>query len=157
MKWGEFFMLPRCILGSPVRGGRSSWRKILSLVLSRIRRWRAGEIGALWDEMLTENSKLVRKYEARKGATESFRYSNTLKVKRVIAEGQLGKALKLLLSDGLINPSQEVVEEMLAKHPQNPPPSLPSDPAPPPPEISEALVLKAVRSFLRAQPQDRRA
>ena len=88
--------------------------------------------------MLMENSVLIRKHESVKTSTESLRKSNILKVKRVIAEGQLGKALKFLLSDGLVNPSRDVVEEMLAKHPQNPPPSLPSDPAPPSPEISEA-------------------
>ena len=94
-----------------------------------------------------ENSMLIQKRESKKTSTESLQKSHVIKVKRVIAEGQLGKVLKLLLSDGLINPSQEVVEEMLAKHPQNPPPSLPSDPAPPSPEIPEAMVLKAVQSF----------
>ena len=59
----------------------------------------------------------------------------------------MGKALKLLLSGWLINHSQEVVEDMLAKHPQTPPPSLPCDPSPPSPEIPEAVVLKAVQSF----------
>ena len=94
-----------------------------------------------------ENSKLVWKYKSKKVSTESLQKSNILGAKRAIAEGQLGKALKFPLSDGLINPSREVVE-MLAKHPQNPPPSLAPDPAPSPsPEISEALVLKAVRSF----------
>ena len=79
-------MLPRCILGSPVKGGRANWRKILSLVLSRIRRWKAGEIRALWDEMLMENSMLTRKRESKKANTESLHKSHILKVKRVIAE-----------------------------------------------------------------------
>ena len=140
-------MLPRCILGSPVKGGRANWWKILFLVLSCVCHWKAAEIRALWDEMLMENSMLIQKPESKKTNTESLRKSHILNVKRVIAEGQLGKALKLLLSDRLINPSQEVVEEMLGKHPQNPPPSLPSNPAPPSPEFSEAMFFKAVRSF----------
>ena len=77
---------------------------------------------------------LIQKCESKETSTESLRKYHILKVKCVIAEGQLCKALKLLLSDGLIHPSQEVVEEMLAKHP----------PAPPSPKIPEAMVLKAV-------------
>ena len=67
-------------------------------------------------------------------------------MKCAIAEVQLGKAMKFLLSDGLINPSREVVQEMLAKYLQNPSPSLPMK-MPPSPEIPEALVLKATQSF----------
>ena len=44
-------MLPRCILGSPVKGGRANWRKILFLVLSRVCHWKAAEIRALWGEI----------------------------------------------------------------------------------------------------------
>ena len=45
-------------------------------------------------------------------------------------------------------PSNEVVDDMLAKHPQSPPPSLHSGPASSPPPIPEALVFGVVRSFL---------
>ena len=97
------------ILGSPVKRGCSNWHKILSLVQSRNGRWKAGEIRALWGEFLMENSMLVQKHESKKTSTESHWEFHILKVKHVIAEGQLGKALKLLPSDGLINPSQEVI------------------------------------------------
>ena len=87
---------------------------------------------------------LIQKCESKKTSTESLWKSHTLKAKPFIAEEQLGKVLMVLLSDGLINSSQEVIEEMLAKHLWNLPPSLPSDPVPPSPEIPEAMVLKAV-------------
>ena len=38
---------------------------------------------------------------------------------------------------------------MLTKHPQSPPPSLPSDPVPPPMILSESIVSRSVRSFPR--------
>ena len=41
----------------------------------------------------------------------------------------------------------EVFEDMLAKHPQDDPPQLPSTPAPSPITISEGEVVKAIRSF----------
>ena len=65
-----------------------------------------------------ENSKLVWKYKSKKVNIESLQKSNILRAKCTIAEGHLGKALKFLLSDGLINLSWKVVKEMLAKHPQ---------------------------------------
>ena len=62
-------------------------------------------------------------------------------------EGQYGKAIKALTSDGLATPSDSVFLEMLAKHPQSTPPPLPSGPVPPPYTISESVVRKGVKSF----------
>jgi len=42
--WSKFFMLPRCILSSPIRGGRTHWRESLKLVRLHIRNWREGDI-----------------------------------------------------------------------------------------------------------------
>ena len=36
-RWKLFFMLPRCILANPARGGRSHWREVLETVRCRIR------------------------------------------------------------------------------------------------------------------------
>ena len=47
--------------------------------------------------------------------------------------GQYSKAIKALTSDGLAAPTPEIVQEMLAKHPQAALPTLPPGPAPPPP------------------------
>ena len=52
-----------------------------------------------------------------------------------------------LTSDGLATPSAEVLEEMLSKHPQAAPPTLPSGQVPPPLTVSESAVKRGVRSF----------
>ena len=52
-----------------------------------------------------------------------------------------------LSSSGLASPSPNVLQEMLTKHPQSPPPSLPTDPVPPPMVLSESIVSCSVRSF----------
>ena len=47
-------MLPRCILSSPIRGGRTPWRETLKLVRLRIRKWREGDILDLWAKAIED-------------------------------------------------------------------------------------------------------
>ena len=49
--WHKFFMLPRCILANPVRGGWSHWRDTEKTIRNRIRKWRVGDILGLWSEV----------------------------------------------------------------------------------------------------------
>ena len=147
VNWQLFFMLPRCILATPVRGGRTHWREVLKLVQSRIRRWKAGEIGELWSAMLEEGSRWSRRRRPKSPTPESQRHSNVRRAKLATEEGQYRKALQALLSEGIATPSSSIVEEMLAKHPQAPVPSIPHDPPPPPPNISHDTVIRAIRSF----------
>ena len=46
--WVKFFLLPRCILANPARGGHCHWHDTLKNVHSRIAKWRAGEFAELW-------------------------------------------------------------------------------------------------------------
>ena len=46
--WMKFFLLARCILASPPRGGRSHLRDTLKLVQARITKWRSGGWLSLW-------------------------------------------------------------------------------------------------------------
>ena len=41
--WVKFFMLAKCILANPPRGGRCHWRDTQKCVQARIAKWRAGE------------------------------------------------------------------------------------------------------------------
>ena len=61
-------------------------------------------------------------------------------------DGQYRKAIQSLTSVGLAQASADIANEMLAKHQANPP-HLPPDPVPPPVQISEGVVVKALRSF----------
>ena len=79
--WTKFFMLPRCVLGNPVRGGQSNWRNTLSMIRPRIRRWKADEVCELWNEMLAENAKCTHKSCSRKVSAESALKS---KIRRAI-------------------------------------------------------------------------
>ena len=71
------------------------------------------------------------------------------RARQEVQVGQYRKAIQVLPSSGLASPSPDVLQEMLTKHPQSPPPSLPTDPVPPPMVLSESIVSRSVRSFPR--------
>ena len=144
----KLFMLPRCVLANPVRGGRTHWRDTVKLVKSRIRRWRAGDYSALWADMVEDEVKRVRLRKKSKAVPpELLRRANARRARHAAEEGQSRKALQALSSVGLADATSVVVDAMLAKHPQSPAPLTPPGPTPPPPTISEAGVLKALKSF----------
>ena len=146
--WHKFFMLSTCILASPARGGRRSWRETVKLVKSRLRRWQAGDIQELWSDVLDAEDKLSRqRKKPNKAPQETLQRTNARRARSAVEEGQYWKAIQALCSEGLAPPSSAVLEEMLAKHPQVSPPQIPLDPVPLPADISEGDVLRALKSF----------
>lgn len=147
--WQKFFMLPRCILTSPFRGGRTQWRVTQNLVKSRIRRWLAGEFFDLWDEVLAVKDKMTgkQKKKPRKFHPETLRKSNARRARKAVEDGQYRKAIQALTSGGLASVTPEVLVEMMAKHPHSSPPPISPDPTTAPPNISEQDVFKALKSF----------
>ena len=79
--------------------------------------------------------------------TTTLRRLNARRTRQAVQAGQYSKAIQALASSGLAPPSPNVLQEMLTKHPQAPPPSLPSDPVLPPMDLSESIVSRCVRSF----------
>ena len=49
--------------------------------------------------------------------------------------------------EGFTQASSEVMDEMLSKHPQSGPPSIPADPVPPPVQVVCVDIVRALRSF----------
>ena len=78
-----------------------------------------------------------------------LRRLNARRARQAVQVGQYRKAIQALSSSGLASPSPNVLQEMLTKHRQSPPPSLPTDPVPPPMVLSESIVSRSVRSFPR--------
>ena len=147
--WSKFFMLPRCILSSPIRGGRTHWRETLKLVRLHIRKWRDGDILYLWAKAIEDEvcrSRWLRK-RGKKTPRHQLRRANAKHARRAVEEGQFKKAIQALSSGGLAPTSPEVMKEMLAKHPQFPRPAIPPLQCPPAPTFSVELVLKALKSF----------
>ena len=148
--WCKLFMLPKCILSSPPRGGCSHWRDVLSLVRSRIQKWRDGGICELWGNVTAEEKKLKARLSCPKSSgpsPESLCRGNAIRARRAVEDRQYKKVLQSLTSAGLVQPSNDVLAEMLAKHPISSIPTLPADPPPPPIQISKEEVSRALKSF----------
>ena len=144
-RWLTLFMSAKCLLASPPSGRRLRWYEIFRLVKKRLARWLDGDLPALWTEAVAGGHTLgIRMNRFRPASLQSH---NIRRAKQAVQDGQYSKAIKALSSAGLATPSDDILQEMLQKHPQADLPSLPPDPVPSPYSLSEAAVLKAVRSF----------
>ena len=101
----------------------------------------------LWSEVLEEEDRLTQRRRKPKKITAESRAANARRVRRAMEDGQYKKATQDLTSGGLAQASAEVYEEMLAKHPQVNSPPTPTAPAPPPVQVVEVDVIKALKSF----------
>ena len=85
--WRKFFMLPRCILANPTRGGCTQWRITQVLVKTRIRRWLAGEFMELWNDVLAEEERHAPKNGKKKTPLETLRKSNARRARQAMGDG----------------------------------------------------------------------
>ena len=147
--WCKVFMLARCILANPPRGGRLHWCDTLRLVRSRIQMWREGKIAELWEAVVLRDREFLshRTKKEATPSTASLHQSNAFRARRAVEDGQYRKALQSLTSAGFASVTEDVVSMMKEKHPSTSPPSIPSDPVPPPARVMEGDVISALRSF----------
>ena len=112
--WCKLFMLARCILISPPRGGRSHWRATLKLVRSRIQKWKK-------EDLLTCGQKLLP---------------------RTGSSGQ-----RTLLPSLFVVQMPAVLVRLWRMGSNSPRVVLLKLPVPPPVQVAEVNVIKALRSF----------
>ena len=90
--WCKVFMLPRCILANPPRGGRLHWRDTLKLVRSRIRMWREAKFADLWEIVVLRDREISHRTEKKAThstpLTASLRQSNGARARRAVEDGQ---------------------------------------------------------------------
>ena len=141
----KLFMLARCILENPSKGGRSHWRDIRKAVNTRLTKWRAGQLSELWDDILEENNRLNRNQSQKH--MNSSATANINRARRAVEDGQYRKAIQILSSAGFAPTPTNVFDIMLGKHPHAAPPPIPSSPVPPAVRISELDMVRALQSF----------
>ena len=146
--WVKFFMLAKCILANPPRGGRRHWRDTQKFIQARIAAWRAGECGKTqWMQPLFWSTGLGSVFPTPPPSAESNRSTNARRARRAVENGQYKKATQSLSSAGFAPPSEDVLDEMLAKHPQSGASPSSFDEAPPPVQVAIVDVVNALRSF----------
>ena len=148
-KWGKLFLWPRCVLTNPSRGDRLGWRELLTIVRQRIRRWHSGDVVGLWEEAVASVSAKPNRgsRSRRETKAEALQASNVRRAKLATQAGRYRKAIQALTSEGLAPPSESSLEEMLAKHPQSPPPPHPSTSSLPSISVPIRCVSRALQSF----------
>lgn len=137
-------LFPKAVLFSPLRGGRNSSRNLTTTIADRLRRWSQGQFISLWNEARANQAKVQRRTRRQLNPTQDY---NARRAEKLARSGQYGRAIQALSSCGLAEDSEEVFESLSAKHPQGPPPVLPTDPVPDSITISSDMVKSAVLSF----------
>lgn len=143
--WKRLLMLPRCVLAAPKRSGKAHHRELSSSVTTHLRRWQNGEIMELWAESHGHDRR--GQVKRRKVSEPSQREANARRARTACQDGQYGKAVQALMSDGLADATDETLAELLRVHPQVPQPQKPVGPLQAPLKVRGDTVARCVRSF----------
>ena len=125
--WLLSFIFARVIIPAGPNPDRDPHSKVQT-IRDRLRRWRQGEAGDLWKEAVNiSQARPKGKKKRRQPAEEkSLTEKNIARATRLGEEGQYIRSLQALVSLGLAEQSREALLEMKAKHPQSPPPTIPT-------------------------------
>ena len=143
-------MLAKCVLANPLRGGHSHWCNTLKLVQSQIQKWKEGRLIELWDDVRANIKGLVAcRARVRSNLTSAkhHHHCNTRCARQGVADGQYKKTFQSLTSMGLVLPTADVFNDMLANHPPADPPAVPETPSPLPVTVYAEQVAGALHSF----------
>ena len=95
--WTDFFMYPKCILWTPIRGGSrlSKKRSMADLVKARIAKWKS-DPDSLWKDVVARSKKLAVSAETPRPKQDNARMEAA--VIAALRLGDVRKALQLLNS-----------------------------------------------------------
>ena len=124
--WKLFVILPFVIFPSykmDRRSRRPSGRLTQSqAILQRLERWRAGEIAELYAEAL-QLTRMGRRGQRKQMSEDDLNSHNAKKASQLVADGALRKAMEVLVSPGLAEPTAATRDRMQRLHPSAPPPA----------------------------------
>ena len=139
-------MFPKAVLRCPPRAGKKKRYVMKALLHSRLERWLASDLVALWRDTRLESS--YRPVGPSKNVTVT--QSNIKRAVAIAREGNFAKAVQSLGSSGTAAPNDmEALDELLHRHPQHALPDWSND-IPPSLTVSPDSVLAALRGFPKA-------
>ena len=145
--WSQFFMFPKCVLWTPVRGGKRLSKKVnmADLVRMRITRWSTGDKESLWKETVERSKRPLTPVSEKPQREESDQEKLEARVIRALRMGDVRKALQMLNSAPIVAKTEATLERLRKLHPVG------DDPAPAPrqetPRFTEDVVRAALSSF----------
>ena len=143
--WQDLLMLPKAVLGAPLRGGARHKAQLGQHTRRRCLRWLDGERCELWEEAVSEPRRRV----AARPTTEA-RHARCC---RLAAEGELSRACDALTQEPPLPQDAATLSALQAKHPQSALPDVAALGASRPgavPEFCAGEVAASIRSFKRA-------
>jgi hypothetical protein len=149
--WTLVFMLPRCILFSPKRGGKQHWNERQREIRRRIRLWNEGKYLDLWNEALASQTAQGRGRRKKNPQNEAASQEavNIRRSLRCVQDGQYSKATKALTSLGIARTTPDVLQALRDLHPHQDAPTCSStqEPSVTPVVLTPDQALHALRSF----------
>ena len=109
-------VLPQVFLLVTDRGGRRAKRQVLNVCRARVKAWREQDWQSLWKQTLEKKLKMQRKSDARPNnadRTETLRE----RVLYLMADKGVSKAAREVVSDGVHEIDQEIMEKLCQLHP----------------------------------------
>ena len=142
--WTDFFMYPKCILWTPIRGGSrlSKKRSMADLVKARIAKWKS-DPDSLWKDVVARSKKLAVSAETPRPKQDNARMEAA--VIAALRLGDVRKALQLLNSAPIAPKTEATLNALKSLHPTAPNPA-----AVPPHEVvrfTQDVVRKSLCSF----------
>lgn len=120
--WRLYMALPKLCLRTPPRGGRKKKGpspRMCEWTLRLLMKARRGNWKELWEEAEEARKKLEKKQKGGSGAAKRKQVDYVRRrVLELVSEGQYSRACKALLSEGVWELDEDVMEQLRKKHPQ---------------------------------------
>jgi len=119
--WVEYSVLPKLILVSPARGGRSMAKKakFVDVVRKRLAQWKDGGKEELWKTVVERSKKQASEPVVKKPDAKQLEAA----VVSALRMGDVRKALQLLNSNPIAPKTAATLQRLRDLHPAGPPPS----------------------------------
>ena len=150
--WTELLMLPKCVLLTPPRQGKSNKRTSAAFVKHRCERWLLGDRMELWTDgpAARQNRRSPRPSDPSDPNEKEHRQRRCFEK---VADGQYAKGAKALISSPPLNRDEQTEKALRDKHPKaQQAPNLDDLAAPvrdDVPELDSTLVKRMIKSFPR--------
>ena len=157
--WTEWFMLPKCVLLTPPRAGKSNKHITAAFVKDRCDRWLQGDRMELWADGPAARQRR-RSSQASNPSDQNEKERRQRLCFEKVADGQYAKGANVLISKPLLPRDEQTEKTLRDKHPKaQKVPNLDNIAAPcrdDVPVLDSTLVKKMIKSFPRGQAWDQR-